>query len=203
MPALRTGEDMARDVREVFRMAGINVQTRYLGDGRVEIDGDVDQARFQEVLDSRAMGDVGVVDLVPGRRLTARAGTASASDAAAQPVVPETPVDIVSVVRGKEPYVVDSNGEQYPVGDTIPGHGKLTAIGSQIWVTSADGALKQIRPVTAAELAARAQGRGSDFANVNGGTASSAGVADDTAEKRAINEPGEKIDANAKPSRRE
>ena len=197
--ALRTGEKMARDVREVFRMAGIGVDTRYLGDGRVEINGNVDQTKFRQVLESRAMADVGAADLVPGEGLTGIAGTAPAGTADAEASVAAQPaVDIVSVVRGKQPYVVDSNGAQYPLGETIPGHGKLIAIASQIWVEGPNAELKQIRPITAAELAARAESaaNGPDFKNVNSGNPASPEPVDPSSAQRAVNTAQEKIPAN-------
>lgn len=177
--ALRTGENIASAVREVFRASGMGVQTRYLGEGRVEINGvGLDKEKFGAVLRSRAMADVGAKELVAGDRLTSSAGQGApgtAADAAtAAPALP--PVDIVSVVRGgKSPYVVDSNGNQYTTGMTIPGHGRLTAIMSQIWVEGPGGEIKQIRPLTAAELAARADAaRGADFGNVVAGSAPAA-----------------------------
>ncbi|MDT0889244.1 hypothetical protein, partial [Staphylococcus pseudintermedius] len=36
---LRTGDDIAGDVREVLRSQGLTTQTRYLGDGDVEVSG--------------------------------------------------------------------------------------------------------------------------------------------------------------------
>lgn len=188
--ALRTGENIAVAVREVFRASGMNVQTRYLGEGRVEISGTgLDQEKFANVLRSRAIDDIGASELVPGASLSASTASAGAAgNAPAEPAQP--PVDIVSVVRGgKTPYVVDSNGNQYPNGATIPGHGRLTAIGAQIWVEGANGELKQIRPITAAELAARAEAaRGADFSNVN--AAGDAGTtADGTAQPAAVPTP--------------
>lgn len=167
--ALRTGEDVARDVREVFRMAGMTVRTRYLGDGAVEVDGSVDRERFEQVLGSRAMADVDVARLVPGPHLTDTSADArkAQDDAVAQ--AEQAPVDIVAVVRGREPYVVDSEGRQYPDGAMIPGHGKLVGIASKIYVEGPNGEIKQIRPVTAEELAARAAAaEGASFDNVAG-----------------------------------
>lgn len=167
--ALRTGEDVAGDVREVFRMAGMTVRTRYLGDGAVEVDGGVDRERFEQVLGSRAMADVGVARLVPGPHLTDTSADAHKAQDAAAAQAEQAPVDIVAVVRGREPYVVDSEGRQYPDGATIPGHGKLVGIASKIYVQGPDGEIKQIRPVTAQELAARAAAaEGASFDNVAG-----------------------------------
>lgn len=177
--ALRTGEDMARDVREVFRMEGVNVDTRYLGGGEVEINGALDQAKLQQILQSRAMVDVGVAKFVPGNRLTSTVAAPSAGTQTNAVIRP--PVDIVAVVKGKEPYVVDSDGEQYPVGARIPGHGKLIGIGSQIWVEGMNGEIKQVRPITAAELAARAAAEaGTTFDNVVGSMNADASPAGET-----------------------
>lgn len=169
--ALRTGEDLARDVREVFRMAGLNVNTRYLGEGTVQIDGAVaDQERFNQVLGSRALADVGV-NVVPGPGLASSSQGESEDERSA---VAPPPVDIVSVVRGRMPYVVDSDGAQYAAGDMIPGHGRLIAVGSKIYVEGPGGEIKQIRPLTAAELAARSAA--ADFSNVVGSADAEAAV---------------------------
>ncbi len=153
--ALRTGEDLARDVREVFRMAGITVQTNYR-DGVVLINGEVsDTPAFQEVLRSRALADVGVKFEAGDQLVETGARQQAPTDPVAQAAA-QAPVDIVAVVRGRQPYVVDSNGVQYPDGAVIPGHGKLIGIASKIYVQGPNGEIKQIRPVTAAELAARA-----------------------------------------------
>lgn len=153
--ALRTGEDLARDVREVFRMAGLNVQTAYK-DGAVEIGGSVsNRERFDDVLRSRALADVGVKVAPAGDLAESGASGKTPEDPVAQAVA-QAPVDIVAMVRGRQPYVVDSNGKQYPDGSIIPGHGKLVGIGSTIYVQGPNGEIKKIRPVTAAELAARA-----------------------------------------------
>lgn len=154
---LRTGEDMARDAREIFRAQGMDVETRYLGNGEVEVNGTLDPTALQTVLGSRAMGDLGI-KLIPGKRVSSTDPSQSQAAPGADVAVDEgPPVDIVSVVKGKEPYVVDSAGVQYPVGESIPGHGRLIAIGSAIWVMGSSGEVKQVRPMTAEEIAARAQ----------------------------------------------
>lgn len=187
--ALRTGENISGAVREVFRASGMSVQTRYLGAGRVEISGDeLDQQKFNGVLRSRAMADVGASELVAGERLTASGAATEAAGKTGAVTPDQAPVDIVSVVRGgKTPYVVDSEGNQYPNGAVIPGHGRLTAIGAQIWVMGTNGELKQIRPITSAELAARAEAaRGADFSNVNRAEAS-------VQQPPAVNAPAQNI----------
>lgn len=155
--SLRTGEGMARDVGEVFRAQGVTMQTKYLGHGAVELNGAVDQDTLQRVMDSSAMKDIGVSRFVAGDGLvsTKPFPAPPGGDGKPAPANDEPAVDIVSVVRGKEPYVVDAGGVQYPVGDRVPGHGTLIVIGKQVWVQADDGAIKVLRPVTAAELAAR------------------------------------------------
>jgi len=188
--ALRTGETLARDVREVFRMSGMDVQTRYVGGSQVEIStvsAQIDHKMFQRVLQSRAMTEVGA-KVVPAKNLASTADAESGDEGSSGPnTSAQPPVDIVSVVRGRRPYVIDSNGVQYPIGETIPGHGRLITIGAQIWVQGSAGEIKQIRPVSAAELAARA---GADFGNVNAGTATTQAV---KISQPAINNPQAKM----------
>lgn len=186
--ALRTGEDLARDVREVFRMAGVVVGTRYVGDNTVQIDGTVDPDRFKQVFGSRALADVGV-KVVPGEEFAAEADAKADEDKPAVASAP--PVDIVSVVRGREPYVVDSNGAQYPTGEVIPGHGKLIAIASEIYIEGPNGEIKKIRPITAAELAARAAA--SDFGNVVGSPDATPGNMNAASSQQAVNGSQDKI----------
>jgi hypothetical protein len=88
--------------------------------------------------------------------------------------------------------VVDANGEQYPDGMVIPGHGKLIGIGSKIYVEGPGGEIKQIRPITAAELAARAAA--SDFSNVVGSPDATSNMNTD-APQQAVNRSQEKIPA--------
>lgn len=192
--ALRTGEDMARDVQEVARMAGLNVQTRYLGEGRVEIDGAVeDEARFEQVMNSRAMHEVGAAELVRGPGLAlANQNVDEDQDSAAENAA-QAPVDIVSIVRGPKAYVVDTNGVQYPVGAMIPGYGVLVTIGKSISVQAPNGEILKIRPLTAAELAQRAAA--SSFDNVVGTPgATSASQATTTTSQQPVNTADPKID---------
>jgi hypothetical protein len=171
-------------------MAGIAVGTRYIGENTVQIEGTVDQAQFEKVLASRALADVGV-KVMPGEQLAAASPDGKADDEKAA-VAALPPVDIVAVVRGREPYVVDANGEQYPDGTVIPGHGKLIGIGSKIYVEGPGGEIKQIRPITAAELAARAAA--SDFSNVVGSPDATSNMNTD-APQQAVNRSQEKIPA--------
>lgn len=185
---LRTGEGMARDVAEVFRAQGKPIQARYLGSGTVELNGAIDQETLQKVMESSAMKDVGVTKFVAGKQLTSTSPLVT--EGVGKVTSSEPPVDIVSVVRGKEPYVVDANGVQYPVGDRVPGHGTLIVVGKQVWVQTDSGEIKVLRPVTAAELAARVASE-SDGASsskeasaISGEGAPSAASESDTAKNR-------------------
>lgn len=161
-PELRTGEDIAADVREVLRTQGLTAKTRYLGNGEVEASGSFeDMDALRTAAQSRAMHDVTGVTRVLARNY-AEPGTArdAGVDPAKSPAsaTPE-PVRIVSVVRGEKPHLVAIDGVEYPVGVDVPGHGMLLSIGESAHVISADGVLHKIvpQPVTAAELALAAE----------------------------------------------
>lgn len=130
---IRSGQDIAGDVREILRMSGIGAQTRYLGLGRVEVRGQfADEEQLAEVINSRAIRDVeslGTVVVVNDH-----AAIESAEDSGIQPGK-----KIVSVVRGADPYVITADGSRYYVGAQLPGGGKLQSITEQhIWVDTGE-----------------------------------------------------------------
>ncbi|MEI2432168.1 FHA domain-containing protein [Lysobacter yananisis] len=157
---LRTGDDIAADVREVLRSQGLAVQTRYLGNGDVEVSGRfADPAQFQRAIASRAMQDVNGVRRVVPRNLDeshAPAGPAVATAEPAKPAAPVPPTRIVKIVRGDSPHVTDIDGTDYAVGDTLPDGRDLIAIGDKAWaLNKTTGVSEQIKaqPLTAEELA--------------------------------------------------
>lgn len=157
---LRTGDDIAADVREVMRSQGLAVQTRYLGNGDVEVSGRfADPAQFGRAVASRAMQDVAGVRRVIQRNLDethAPAGPAVAAAEPATPAAPPPPTRIVKIVRGDNPHVTDIDGTDYAVGDTLPDGRDLIAIGDKAWaLNKATGVTEQIKaqPLTAEELA--------------------------------------------------
>ncbi len=125
---LRTGEDIARSVAEVMRAEGQNVQTRWLGNGDVELTGRFeDENALRSLVGSRAMLDVHGVKRVIPRNLIQPVNAPTAKPAAAEPV------RIVAVVKGKDAHVVGDDGTKYKVGAELPGGAKLIAIGSKAW----------------------------------------------------------------------
>jgi hypothetical protein len=135
---LRTGADIARAVSEVLRAQGQAVQTRWLGKGDVEVAGRFeDEKALRALIGSRAMLDVHGVKRVIPRNLV-DPGKKGVEKAAAV-----KPAEIVAIVRGKDPQVVDADGIKYRVGAELPGGAKLIAIGDKAW-TLVDGRIESI-----------------------------------------------------------
>lgn len=136
---LRTGDDVARDVREVLRSNGLTAQARYLDNGRVEIKGAFpDTAVLNSAVLSRAMFEVrGVKKILPVNLAPPESKPAAVKHFEA--------VTIVSVVKDGDPHVVASDGSRYGVGATLPDGRELVAIGDKVWAM-ADGKISQIRP---------------------------------------------------------
>jgi hypothetical protein len=135
---LRTGADVARAVSEVLRAQGQAVQTRWLGKGDVEVAGRFeDEDALRMLIGSRAMLDVHGVKRVIPRNLIDPGKKATEKTAAVKPV------EIVAIMRGKDPQVVDADGIKYRVGAELPGGAKLIAIGDRAW-TLVDGRVESI-----------------------------------------------------------
>lgn len=156
---LRTGDDIAADVREVLRSQGLSTQTKYLGHGDVEVTGRFDdKTAFERAVASRAMQDVNGVRRVIPRNLAdeGRPGpTVAAAETPKAPVSAE-PTRIVQIVRGPDPHVIDIDGTRYAVGDAMPDGRSLIAIGDKAWaLNKLTGLTEQLKaqPLTAAELA--------------------------------------------------
>ncbi len=138
---LRTGEHIASDVAEMFRGHGIPVQARYVGNGDVEVVGEfADGADIERLVRSRAVADIrGVTRILP------RTPQGAAPRAEAERAAP-APAHIVSIVRGNDPHLVDSEGRRFVPGDTVPGKGQLISIGEFAHVLSAGGDLVKVVP---------------------------------------------------------
>ncbi len=139
---LRTGEDIANDVGEVLRSKGFTTRTRWLGKGDVEVSGNFeDGGALESAVKSRAMVEVaGVRRIIPRNYQPIDPF---------QPVVPKTAqqleaerlagVTIVSVVRGKEPHVLGSDGTKFAIGAKLPDGSTLIGIGPE-YATALDKA---------------------------------------------------------------
>ena len=162
---LRTGDDIASDVREVLRAAGLTAKTRYLGNGDVEVSGYFsDEERLRGVVLSRAMRDVkGINRVVPRNYATVQERKPEAGNATAAAPRPGA-LRIVSIVNGKEPHLLDADGNKYPVGAELPGQGRLISITDTAAHTlMADGQTRKvfIEPIRLEEVRAKKA-----FANV-------------------------------------
>ena len=158
---LRTGEHIASDVAEMFRGHGIPVQARYVGNGDVEVVGEFDDgADIERLVRSRAVADIrGVARILPR---TPQGGVPQADEArAAAP----PPAHIVSIVRGNDPHLVDSEGRRFVPGDTVPGKGQLISIGEFAHVLSAGGDLVKVVPGPAPASAEGAEAAPADAAS--------------------------------------
>lgn len=155
---LRTGDDIASDVREVLRTNGLTAKTRYLGNGDVEASGYFpDEDRLKAIVYGRAMRDVKGVNRVLPRNFAAVQERTPETGA---PAAPRSggPVRIVAIVNGKEPHLLDVNGSKYPIGADVPGHGNLISItGDAAHTLMADGRTHRVRiaPVSAEEARAK------------------------------------------------
>ncbi|BAW00294.1 FHA domain-containing protein [Lysobacter enzymogenes] len=158
---LRTGDDIAGDVREVLRSQGLTTQTRYLGDGDVEVSGHfADPSLFSRAIASRAMQDVAGVRRVIKRDLDASpvaAGPAVAAPEEPKKTLPTEPTRIVKILRDEKPRLVDVDGNEYLDGDVLPDGRTVSGIGSKkVWAfNKLNGMMEEIKvqPLTAQELA--------------------------------------------------
>jgi hypothetical protein len=125
--AVRSGDDIASDVREILRLSEIVSESRYLGAGRVEVRGHFGDGRLlQSVIGSRAMREIDGLKQVAvlnldGARLTSEA-----------PLPAADAKRITAVVSGRDPYAVTADGSRYYLGARLPAGaplaGRLIAI---------------------------------------------------------------------------
>lgn len=122
---LRSGASIARDVVDVLRLSGLRAEGRYLNDGQVEVRGHFgDQAKLQNVVESRAMIEIGGLKKVVTVNLDAPPAPPPAKPA-------DDGKQIAEVVAGNDPYIVTRDGSRYYVGARLPGGGTLQAIDGQ------------------------------------------------------------------------
>lgn len=139
---IRTGENIASDVAEMFRANSIPVEARYVGNGDVEVIGDfADGAEIERIARSRAVADIpGVQRIVPRTP-----GGVLPRGEVEQPQAPPE-AHIVSIVRGADPHLLASDGRRFTPGDRIPGKGELISIGEFAHVLGANGELTKVIP---------------------------------------------------------
>lgn len=127
--AVRTGDEISTDVREVLRMSGLRARTRYGGAGEVVVSGAFeDEQRLLEVLRSRA-----VLDVVGLSKVTVNNETVPI-ETLRDETIPDSK-KIVAVVRGGDPYLITADGARYYIGAQLPSGAQLHDITSEdVWV---------------------------------------------------------------------
>ncbi len=149
---LRTGEDIANDVRDILRTQGFATRTRYLGKGDVEVSGNFkDGGALEKAVKSRAMVEVaGVRRIIPRNYepIDPFQAVPQPPTAEQQLAAQKATVTLVSVVRGKEPHVLGSDGTKFGIGEKLPDGSTLIGIGTE-YATALDGAGQLQRVKTA------------------------------------------------------
>lgn len=129
--SLRTGDDIAFDVREILRAEGFATRTQYLGNGDVEVTGNfADGNALKEAALGRAMRDVkGVRRIIPRNYDPIDPFQPAAQQTVQQKAAEQQPmVGLVSIVRGKEPHVLGSDGSKFGMGEKLPDGSTLIGI---------------------------------------------------------------------------
>lgn len=146
---LRTGEDIANDVGEVLRAQGFATRTRWLGKGDVEVSGNFeDGGALERAVKSRAMVEVAGVRRIIPRNYQPIDPFQAVVQKTAKDIEAErlAGVAIVSVVRGKEPHVLGSDGTKFAIGAKLPDGSTLIGIGPE-FATALDkaGQLQRVK----------------------------------------------------------
>jgi len=131
--AVRSGNNVARDVAEVLRLSDLRAEAAYRGKGEVAIRGHFgDGKALDTVLASRALRDIRGLSKVSVVNLDSGAP-------AAEPVgVDDKARHILVAVGGHDPYVIMADGSRYFAGAALPCGGRLHAVdGQEIFVDEA------------------------------------------------------------------
>lgn len=112
-------ERISDDVSEILRLSGFVAETRYLGDGQVEITGFFGDGKAVEtIIRSRAIRDIKGLTRIIERNM---------DDIEVEPAI-ISKKHISRFVGGADPYLVISDGSRYYLGAELPGGGQLVAI---------------------------------------------------------------------------
>ena len=117
---------ISRNVEEIMRLSGIEVESRTVGNGVVEITGHFgDGSKVSEIVSSRSIREIRGLIKIISRNLDQN---------------DSLPISIVSVVDGNDPYVVLEDGAIYYVGSHFPNGYELAGVdGSDVIVNTANG----------------------------------------------------------------
>jgi hypothetical protein len=117
---LRSGDDVAGDVREVLRLSHVDASARYLGDGRVQVHGHFgDERGLATAVGSRAMKEIDGLRQIVALNMDSMPLPGAAASGGGK---------IVALVPGSDPYVVTADGSRYYLGARMPQGGRLQAV---------------------------------------------------------------------------
>lgn len=129
---VRSGEDIAIDVREVLRLSGMSAESRYLGAGQVEVRGAFgDGQALEALIGSRAMREVGGLKRVVAYNLD--------RPPEAPPPAGSKPKEVQYLVAGPDPYLVTHDGSRYYLGARLPNGERLIGIEGNDLLLERDG----------------------------------------------------------------
>ncbi|PID42782.1 MAG: hypothetical protein CSA52_00970 [Gammaproteobacteria bacterium] len=130
-PAAKQQEKrIADNVKEVLRLSGITADSRYLGNGEVEISGHFhDPGQLKKTIGSRSMTEITGLKRILARNLAQK-----------QNKVPLPELAIQTVVTGQDPYIVTTDGSQHYLGAELNDNFVLTRISlNEITLKNRDG----------------------------------------------------------------
>lgn len=120
------GANIASSVKEVFRLSGLKSETRYLGEGRVEVSGYFGASTaLPDIIQSRAMRDIRELKQV----VLLDRSRHPPKEAKKQKILPlDASRKIASIVSGKDPYLVTADDSRFYPGATLPDGSRLLAM---------------------------------------------------------------------------
>lgn len=113
---------IARDVKEIFRLSGVHVQSQALQDGKVQITGHFgDGEKAAEVIQSRAIREIDGLRQIVVVNLDVEPKIDAPKPEKAAPVVTQ-------LVTGADPYLVTTDGSRFYPGAVLPDGSRLIRI---------------------------------------------------------------------------
>lgn len=147
-PRLRliTESNIATQVAEVLRANGIEANTRYAGNGVVEVEGAFDLDALRVASQSRSMKEVPFLARIQPKLVDALPGQAPGDPqaAAARNARMRRALIVRLEPEAKPAYIEAADGTRYQAGMDVPGWGRLIIIGDDAKVSAADGTIQTI-----------------------------------------------------------
>ncbi len=144
-PGKDSGRRLTRSLKEVMRLSGFNAESRYLGDGVVEVSGYFsDGDAVAALVRSRAVREIDGLKKVQIVNYASAPVDPTPSAPIAEPVAG---AKVVKIIFNEDPYLVYPDGSRYYPGAHLPDGSDLVAIldGSEVLIKAATGASKQVQ----------------------------------------------------------